>query len=294
MAITRAQLRQLLQTSAPEFRVREVAALPVRDFRAERITFETSDGATIRGILVGPGASSDPGPAILYAHAHGAAYQIGANELLEGRPALMSPLGPILAAAGYVVLCIDMPTFGERQAPGEPALSKARLWYDGSLFGQMLSEQGAALAYLAGRPDVDPRRIGAFGISMGATLSYWLAAIDECIAAVAHLCCYADLATLVETGAHDLHGIYMTVPGLLGATSTGEIAGLVAPRPQFIAVGETDPLTPPVAIDRALVETRAAYGGGDALQVLRQAGIGHKETPEMRAAVFDFFKRTLG
>jgi hypothetical protein len=131
-----------------------------------------------------------------------------------------------------------------------------------------------------------------YGISMGATLAYWLAAVDERIAAIAHLCCYADFATLIETGAHDLHGIYLTVPGLLAETSTGEIAGLVAPRPQLICVGEADTLTPPLAIDRALVETRAAYGGGP-LEVLRQAGIGHQETPEMRAAVLDFFARTL-
>jgi dienelactone hydrolase len=68
------------------------------------------------------------------------------------------------------------------------------------LFGQMLAEQSAALTWLASRRDVDAGRIGMTGISMGATLSYFLAAIDARVAATAHLCCYADFATLVETG----------------------------------------------------------------------------------------------
>lgn len=128
-----------------------------------------------------------------------------------------------------------------------------------TLFGQMLSEQQAALTWLSMRNDVDPARIGMTGISMGATLSYFLAALDPRIAAIAHLCCYADFATLVATGAHDLHGHYLTIPGLLAETSTGEIAGLVAPRPQLICVGLDDPLTPPQAVERAHAATRAAY-----------------------------------
>ncbi len=293
MPITRDQLRQIFRLEPPTLVLADSVS-EAQDYGVlERLSFETATGERIRGLLCRP---KEPGPhsAILYAHAHGGAYQIGASELVDGRPALLSPLGPVFAAAGYVTLAIDMPTFGERLEPRESPLTKQLLWYGKSLFGLMLSEQAAALTYLAARPDVDAGRIGMFGLSMGSTLSYWLAAVDERIAAIAHLCCYADFATLIESGAHEGHSFYLTVPGLLAATSTGEIAGLVAPRPQLICVGEDDPLTPPLALDRALVETRAAYGEGGAVEVLRQPGIGHEETPQMRAAVLDFFKRTLG
>jgi dienelactone hydrolase len=289
--ITREELRLLLQVAPPELRPTAIATDDRGDHVVEQIAFETAGGDRIRGILCRPSGSGTY-PAVLYAHAHGGAYEIGASELVDGRPALLSPLGALFAAAGYVTLCIDMPTFGERQQPGESALSKARLWYGKSLFGQMLSEQAAALTYLAARPDVAAERIGMFGLSMGSTLSYWLAAVDERISAIAHLCCYADFATLIETGAHEGHGIYLTVPGLLAATSTGEIGGLVAPRPQLICVGDNDPLTPPLAVDRALAVTQPMYGDGP-LEVLRQADVGHEETQQMRAAVFDFFARTL-
>ena len=143
-----------------------------------------------------------------------------------------------------MALCLDMRTFGRRDNVEESSAAKAHIWYGTSLIGQMISEQAAALTYLASRDEVDPGRIGAFGISLGSTLAYWHAAVDQRIRAVAHLCCYADYATLVELGNHDHHGIYLLVPGLLNHTSTGEIAGLVAPRPQLICVGDEDELTP--------------------------------------------------
>ena len=180
---------------------------------------------------------------MLYCHAHGARYEIGASELIDGRASLLSPYGPLLADAGFVTLSIDMPTFGERQVPGEDALSKALLWRGKTLMGKMLGDLLVAFDYLRTRTEVDPQRIAAFGLSMGATHAFFLGALEPRFNRIAHLCCYADWARLVETGAHDLHGHYMTVPGLLAKTSVGEIAGLIAPRPQLICVGEDDPLT---------------------------------------------------
>lgn len=262
----------------------------------EHLVFETGDGEPVRGLLTRTNADI-PSPGILYIHAHGARYDIGAAELLDGRPALKEPLGPAFAAMGYATLAIDMPGFGSRAGRSESELAKARLWRGKSLAGQMLGEQAAALSWLAAQPFVDARRIGCFGLSMGATLGYWLAAADERIAALAHLCCYADFATLIELGAHDLHGIYLTVPGLLDLASNGEIAGMIAPRPQLVCIGDLDPLTPPLAVDRALEETRAAYaaaGAADALVLHREPGNGHEMSPAMRRAVLDFFGRTLG
>src|SRR5690606_17900614 len=127
-------------------------------------------------------------------------------------------------------------------------------------------------------------------------LGYWLAAIDDRLGCVVQLCCYADFGALIETGAHDLHGIYLTVPGLLDAASNGEIAGLIAPRPQFNGIGDLDPLTPPAAVDRALPATRAAYaaaGARDNLVLYREAAAGHRESPGMRRALLAFLARHL-
>lgn len=294
MAISSERFRELLG-----FEDRGVALIAKEvegrgDYTIEYLRLRIGD-AEVRGILTRPSDAAGRLPAILYGHSHGGGYAIGARELLDGREYLVSPLGPVLARAGYVTLCIDMPVFGERATVTESFAAKALLWYGKSLFGQMLSDHGAALTYLAGRDDVDASRIGAFGLSMGCVLSYWLAAVDRRIAAVAHLCCFADFRTMIDLGAHDGHGIYLTVPGLLREADGGTIAGLIAPRPQLICVGDADHLSPPAAVERALHDLRPAYAATpDMLEFLSEPGVGHQETPRMRAAVLDFFARRLG
>ncbi len=289
------RLRQVFEIGDHPLALESQAVEFADGYVIERLTFRTKDGEAVRGVLTRP-SGDGPWPGLLYIHAHGARYEIGADELLNGRPALLGPLGPVFARMGFVTLMIEMPAFGTRSQPNEVSRTKALLWHGKSLAGQMLGEQHAAFGWLAAREDVAADRIGVFGISMGATLGYWLAAVEPDIACVAHLCCFADYGKLIDTGAHDLHGIYLTIPGLLDLASNGEIAGRIAPRPQMIGIGDTDPLTPPEAMDFALAETRSAYtarSASDRLVLVREADSGHVETPAMREAVLAFFKTYL-
>jgi len=296
MTITPEALRTLFGLNEPRTMLLDISSEEHETYVIERLSFLFEDKGMVRGLLTRPRGMNGPLPAILYGHSHGGRYDIGADELLDGREYLRDPLGPVFAAEGYVTLCIDMPVFGSRATESENAAAKRLLWHGKSLFGEMLSDHAAALTYLAGREDVDAARVGAFGMSMGCTLSYWLAAVDPRIAAVAHHSCYCDYETLNELGGQDGHGLYLMVPGLLEATSTGDIAGLIAPRPQFICVGEADRLTPPLAVDRAFAETWALYhaqGAEDQLTLLREPGTQHVETERMRTAMLAFFKDTL-
>lgn len=265
--------------------------------RVERLDLAGASGTPVRAILTGPSTPWTHLPAILYCHAHGNRTDIGANELIAGRPALIAPpYGEALAHAGIVALCIDLPCFGGRSGDSEQALAKRYLWHGETLFGAMLDDLAGALNVLTALEGVDPGRVGVLGLSMGATLAFWLAALETRIKAAAHLCCFADLATLVASGAHDLHGPYMTVPGLLATARTGQIAGLIAPRPQLACMGFFDPLTPKPAIEQALADTRLDYttcNAASAFETCLSAGTGHVETPAMRAAVLDFFGRRL-
>lgn len=280
----------------------EIGAHPLTFVGAEaagrgvrRVAFATARGEAVEGFLLEPEVAAGPAPAILYIHAHGDRYDIGAREVLDGREALAGPMGPELARAGFRVLALDMPCFGGRAGTRELAATKAAIWRGGSLAGQMLGELSSALGWLAGDAGTDPARVGVFGLSMGATLGYWLGAVEPRVAAVAHLCCFADFGPLVESGAHDLHGVYLTVPGLLELASNGEIAGMIAPRPQFVGLGADDPLTPLEARGPALASLRAAYAGAEgALRVRVEPGVGHRETPEMRAEVMGFLCDALG
>lgn len=233
-------------------------------------------------------------PAVIYAHAHGNNFALGRDELIEGRGSLQGAYGADLVALGIAALCIEMPGFATRQTPSESARAKAAHWQGETLWGQMLAEQRAGLDFLAEHPQIDEARLGAMGFSMGCTLAWWLAALDPRITATSALCCFADLGELVRQGAHDLHGPYLTVPGLLKAARSGEIAGLIAPRALQVAIGAQDPLTPPEAFKIARTDVTKAYAGAeDALSFHIEPDEGHRETPAMRAAVRDFLRRRL-
>lgn len=229
----------------------------------------------------GPG----PHPAVLYCHAHGGRYDLGRAELTKGAPWLTAPYAPDLLQAGFAVLALDMPGFGARQLEGaESALAKAGAWQGRPLFGQMVAAQMVGLALLRQDPRIDSARIVTLGASMGAALAMWVAALDARVAGSVQLCMLANMAPLIETGAHDRHGPYLTVPGLLQRCDIGDVAALIAPRPLFIGLGAEDPMTPPAARDPALATLRHAYGTGP-LTVSISPGTGHQETTTHRQQV---------
>ncbi|MCY4463629.1 MAG: dienelactone hydrolase family protein [Albidovulum sp.] len=242
-----------------------------------------------------PRNQSAAAPGIVYAHAHGHRYDIGKEEAIGGRPSLLEPPpGIALARAGFVVICPDLPGFGERQLPqSEDARAKAACWKGGTLLGDMLVDLLAAFEALSMDPLVRNSRISSFGMSMGGTLAYWLAALEPRIAAAAHYCVLAGIESLIDGGAHDLHAPYLTVPGLLRHGDMGDVAALVAPRPQLVCAGATDPLTPPDALNPALETLRAKYsavGAADCLEVYVAGESGHAETIEMRARLAGFLR----
>jgi cephalosporin-C deacetylase-like acetyl esterase len=292
----RAKLRQLLgHIPRQEFKIfmrEQIKSAP--EMQVEKLLLQTTDGSFVRGFLTGPKTPWKALPALIYCHAHGNRYAMGANELIEGRPSLLpTPYGQELAQNDIVALSIDMPCFGERNSSSEAEMSKRLLYQGKTMMGQMLSELSCAFHLLGSLDGVDANRLGALGFSMGATHSFWLAALEPRIKVVAHACSFADLDHLVRSAAHDLHGLYMTVPNLLQHFSTGEIAGLIAPRPQLACIGLLDPLTPKPAVDIALMDLRAAYARLNAehhLNALIDAHAGHRETKNMRRTIIEFFK----
>jgi len=296
MAFSRERFWELLKATPQGALIEVSREVEARDgYVAEKLLLKVESGEVIRGFIARPADDTRRHPALLYMHSHGGKYGIGADELLNGHD-YIGPLGPVFARAGYVTLVIEMPLFGTRATKTESALSKALLWRGKVLMGQMLSELSGALGYLAARPDVDPARIGGFGMSMGCTHGFMLAALDDRIKAIAHLCCFADYGVMIDLGAHDGHGHYMTIPGLLAETTVGEICGAIAPRPQLICLGEADSLTPLPAVAKARAETEAAYraaGHPARLDFLMEPGVGHQETPAMRNRVLAFFRETL-
>ncbi|MEO1678711.1 MAG: hypothetical protein AAFU80_11200 [Pseudomonadota bacterium] len=286
-SLTRTELRHLLGLAPPRMPAWTEGTNSVEgDLRIRTYALGPAQIPAISIALL----TAQPGdPALLYCHAHGNAYGIGKSEVLEGRPALLDPpLAKVIARAGWTVFCADMPGFGARQSDGiESALAKAALWRGRPLLGQMVDDQLMAIDALT--EIARPSRLATLGISMGGTLAYLIAALRDEISLLAHLCVFADIAPLIETGAHDLHGPYMTIPGLLPTHDMGDIAALVAPRRHLVATGGADPLTPDSAYDPAVGRLIEAYKDhADRLTIVRDPNAGHQETLGMRKAVLSF------
>lgn len=235
-------------------------------------------------------------PLVVYNHSHGGFYDVGKEEVLRPAPYLQQPAyGKALTAAGYAVLCIDHWAFGERNARTEGQIFKEMLWRGRVMWGMMVFDSIRAVDYAASRPDVDAERIGTLGMSMGSTMSWWLAALDPRIRVTVDLCALSEYDALLETGAYDGHNFYYFVPGLLESFRAADINALIAPRPHLSLAGERDKFTPPQGLDAIDREARAVYrslGAEDRWRQLRYP-VGHQETAEMREEALAFLRAWL-
>jgi hypothetical protein len=235
-------------------------------------------------------------PGVLFDHSHGGGYKIGKQEFIEGRSYLQPvPYAKVLTDLGYVALCIDSWVFGERSHTTEADMFKAMLWRGEVLWGMMVYDGLRALDFLIQRPDVDALRIGTLGMSMGSTMAWWLAALDERIKVTVDINCLTDFQALLARKALSLHGLYYFVPGLLNHFTTAQINALIAPRAHLGLAGLRDKLTPLEGldvIDRELQQVYTAQGHPERWKLLRY-DVEHQETPEGRLEIIAFLKRFL-
>jgi dienelactone hydrolase len=294
---TRAELIQLLGKLPVRPKVPKVSVISREDrgeYTLEKFAFDNGAGAIVPGYLLLPRGASNKAPAIFYCHWHGGEYDIGKEELFQSRHTPVAP-GPALAQRGYVVMAIDAYCFGERngQGPGGPAekgnageltASKFSLWFGRTLWGMMLRDDLMALDYLASRPEVDPHRIGVTGMSLGATRSWWLMALDDRLKTGVAIDCLTRYQNLIARQDLKAHGIYYFVPNLLNHFDTEAIVALISPRPALFLDGDQDPTSPVDgirAIEAAVRPVYKLYGNEEAFQSIVYEGQGHVYTREM-------------
>jgi pimeloyl-ACP methyl ester carboxylesterase len=266
------------------------------DMITEKLLFDINGFELVPAYFTRPKNSKGKVPVILFNHSHFGEYEVGKEEFVKGRKEMQKPPYALaLARAGYAGLCIDSWAFGERRGLSEMEVFKEMLWKGQVMWGMMVYDNLRALDYLETRTDVDNKRIGTIGMSMGSTMSWWLAALDPRIRVCVDICCLTDFQSLIEEKGLNRHGIYYFVPDLLNHFTTSQINGLISPRPHFGLAGKLDPLTPQKGleiINNDLKEIYKADGAPEAWQ-LKIYDVGHLETAEMRQDIMDFFKKWL-
>ena len=262
----------------------------------EKFLFDINGFELVPAYFTRPKNSKGKVPVILFNHSHFGQYEVGKEEFIKGRKEMQQPAYALaLARAGYAGLCLDSWAFGERRGLSELEVFKGMLWNGQVMWGMMVYDNLRALDYLQTREDVDNKRIGTIGMSMGSTMSWWLAALDTRIKVCVDLCCLTDFQSLIEAKGLNLHGVYYYVPDLLNHFTTSQINGLISPRPHFGLAGKLDPLTPLKGLEKIDTDLKEIYrkDGAPSAWELKIYNVGHLETPEMRQDIMAFFKKWL-
>jgi dienelactone hydrolase len=278
-------------------RARTVAEEERDGYQLEKLELDLNGFEPVPAYFAKPKGLSGRVPAVLYNHSHGGGYTIGKKEFIEGREYLQQPpYAKVITDLGWVGLCVDAWVFGERSHTSEMDMFKAMLWQGRVLWGMMVFDSLKAMDYLVSRPEVDPQRIATLGISMGSTMAWWLAALDERVKATVEICCHTDYHTLLAQHGLAGHGIYYYVPGLLKHFTTADINALMAPRAHLALAGIRDKLTPPEGLDLIDRQLKQVYADAGALENWRllRYDVGHQETPEGRRKIIAFLQHHLG
>jgi dienelactone hydrolase len=258
----------------------------------------------ISALLLIPEKRQNPAPAILWLHSSTPDKTQIITPDTNGGP---EALGEVFVRAGYVVLSPDAYWHGDRAGTGpsgtaetlraeQESLFKLHLWFGRTLWGMFVRDDQVALDYLCSRPEVDKTRIGATGMSMGSTRAWWLAAVDDRIAAAVGVACLTRYQNLIAHGELRQHGVYYFVNGLLKHFDTEGVISLIAPRPFLALTGELDAGSPADGIK--VIEERVAplygvLGVADRFKSILYPEVGHTYTPQMRAEMLAWFERWL-
>ena len=268
-------------------------------YTLERLVLDLNGFEPVPALLLVPRKRQTPAPGLLYVHWHGGMYELGKEQLLRGVDA-QPAYAPVCAEKGLVTLAIDSWCFGERKhekdgSVGEQNAFKLMLWKGQVLFGMMMFDEFRALDYLASRSEVDRKRLGVLGMSMGATKAWWLASLDPRVKVCMDVCCLTDFEELIRTHGLQEHAIFYYVPSLLKHFQTSDINELIVPRARLSVNGRLDPLTPPAGVEKVrdhLLPLYRQYGKESDCRI-ELFDCAHVELPQMRKLVLEWIGRYL-
>jgi len=297
----------------------KVLAEEQRDgYKARKIEFALSRWYRVKAYVLIPDGDG-PFPAVNMLHDHGAHLSIGKEKMI--RPFAVDKavvddadawaknlysgqyLGDYLAKNGFVVFSTDAPLWGERgRKEGVDrnrydiiAGNMMMLGRDLSAF--MTYDDIAATDFLATLPEVDSRRIGCAGCSMGAYRAWMLSALSDRVKAGACICwmgsTFAQLSN--HYGRKENGGFANCIPALRQYMDYPHIASLACPKAMLFVSGTKDKLFPMAGVEAAFNVMHQVWDSQQAGKRLETYVIDqpHECNLNNQKAILEFMKREL-
>jgi cephalosporin-C deacetylase-like acetyl esterase len=274
------------QGQRPPLNVKIVDTIHQDGFRIEKLYYESLPDLYVPANLYIPNGIKKPVPAILYVCGHAETqkvyYQAHARKF---------------AQLGFVCLIIETIQWGEVRGQHWGCYANGWFhWYSRGYTpaGVELWNGIRGLDLLCARTEVNPEKLGVTGISGGGAQSWYIAAADQRIKAVATACGASTLKAHLQTKTIDNHCDCMT-PINTYQRDFHDIGALIAPRPLLMVQSNRDGLNTIESVRDLHQTIKRLYdwhGASPNLQLVETPG-GHSYHKNSRQAIFAFFMKHL-
>ena len=208
----------------------------------------------------------------------------------------------MLADAGFVAVSIDAEKHGERK---DPEILKS-LSQDPTQFFQILAgtveDIKKVIDYVGENLDVDLKRVGMMGVSMGAIITLLAATAEERLKTIVSVIGGANFQVLVRKSSLYRIGLKMKLVEKV-AHSAGELiekydpinnAHLFRSMPVLLLNGERDDLIPLECASSLYEALKPHYQDApDNLRMKVYKGIGHEYTSDMEKEAVEWLRRNI-
>ncbi len=306
------------------------------DYIEEYLTFQTTPDLRVPAYVLIPKGTTLPAPGIVALHCHGGFYPWGKEKIVEIRdePAPLREfkqesydgrsIATELVRRGYVVIAIDMLYWGERRMlleddppayrdprtmtkedvaafnrrsqQAEQLVARTLLTAGLTWPGVLLWDDLRTVDYLASRPEVDARRLGCVGLSVGGYRSFVLAALDPRIRVAVDVCWMTSMASQIRRHVLNTIGLTFHIVGLYRYLDLPDLAALIAPRSVLVISGSRDQLFSSEGVDAAFKKIDQCFrkAGVPDRQRCHLYDARHQFTLEMQGEAWDWMGRWLG
>lgn len=278
------------------------------EFIREKVVFSTSAQFRVPAYVHIPKNRKGKLPAIVDLHSHGGMFIYGKEKVIDfgvNHPSLVEyhkanyegrPTATQLVRRGYVVITIDAFPFGERRVmldedakygwerskysveelkylngkcrAKESTIVKSLAYAGVTWPGIVAWDDMRTVDYLASRPEVDAKRIGCVGVSLGGYRSLLLAGLDDRIAAGCVVGFMSTVRPMIRKHM-DTHSFVHFIPGVHAHLDLPDVVALRAPKPLFVLQCKRDGLFPLAGMEESVAKLAAIYKKAGAASAFR-------------------------